>query len=141
MNAKKICALALSLGLSASCAPKSDARESVNLVGNGGFVKSTFSYVVNIVENAFYGALGYGVVRATNKLVPKYAGGYAYVWNGVKNIYYVVTDKVKGYIDEGVDFAINFAEQKFELEKKLGKNDEVNLVEAGDDSNSISNCY
>ena len=100
MNAKKICALALSLGLSVSCAPKSDA---------------------GLIKDAAKVAGVYASYRAASILIPKYGPNYDGWWQlTVKKGGDLVT-LIKGYIDMGVDAAIKFAEEKFELEKNFGK--------------------
>lgn len=99
MNAKKICALALSLGLSASFAPKGDA---------------------GLIKDAAKVAICYASYVAANNLIPKYGRNYGGWWQlTVKKGGGLVT-LIKGYIDMGVEAAIKFAEEKFELEKKFG---------------------
>lgn len=99
MNAKKICALALSLGLSVSFAPKGDA---------------------GLIKDAAKVAICYASYVAANNLIPKYGRNYGGWWQlTVKKGGGLVT-LIKGYIDMGVEAAIKFAEEKFELEKKFG---------------------
>ncbi len=114
MNAKKICALALSLGLSASSAPKSDA---------------------GLIKDAAKVALGYASYVAANNLIPKYATNYEGWWNlTVKKGGDLVT-LIKGYIDMGVGAAIKFAEKKFDLERKFGKGNKYALIDNIDNEN------
>ena len=100
MNAKKICALALSLGLSASFATKSDA---------------------GLIKDAFKAAGLYAGSRFANTLIPKYATSYAGWWRLTVEKGGDLVKLTKGYIDAGVDAVIKFAEKEFDLEKEFGK--------------------
>lgn len=119
MNAKKICALALSLGLSASCAPKGDA----------GLIKDAFEVVGEVVGV-------YAGYRAVDTLIPKYTGpSHKYAWYDVKKYCGKVVDIVKSYIDMGVELAIDFADQKFKSEKGSFAKNKIEFDD--DDYNNI----
>ena len=119
MNAKKICALALSLGLSVSCAPKSDA---------------------GLIKDAFKAAGVYAGYKTASTLIPKYAMNYSGWWNLTVKKGGDLVALIKGYIDTGVDFSIKLAEQKFELEKKFGvsNNSDNNSDKNIDNDNDIN---
>ena len=97
MNAKKICALALSLGLSASFAPKSDAC---------------------IIKDAAKVVLGYAGYKTASIVMPKLGNDYATWWEFTVKAGEFCVKFIKGGIDKGVDAAIKFAEEKIELVKK-----------------------
>ena len=96
MNAKKICALALSLGLSASFAPKSDA----------------------CLKDVAKVAIGYAGYKTASIVIPKCGNDYAKCWKLIVKTGECCVKFVKGYIDVGVEAAIKFAEEKIELVKK-----------------------
>ena len=106
MNAKKICALALSLGLFTSSAPKIDA----------------------VLKDTAKVAVVYASYRAANILIPKYTN-YSLPWDMTKKAVGELITFVKGYIDMGVDAAIKLAEEKFDLEKNFGKENEDNNID------------
>lgn len=112
MNAKKICALALSLGLSASFAPKSDA---------------------GLIKDAAKAAGVYVCYKGASILIPKYSSNYAGWWNLTVKKGGDLVILIKGYIDMGVDAAIKFAEEKFELEKKFGIEKNYNILNNDND--------